>query len=57
MTFNRFDPDEELKNLVECYWIAEDNDPTPFLQKIIPDGFPEIIFHYADPYKIKLDSK
>ena len=57
MTFNRFEPSEQLKNLVECYWIAEDNDLTPVLQKIIPDGFPEIIFHYGDPYKIKLDKQ
>lgn len=54
MTFNRYEPEERLKNLVECYWIAEDNDPIAVLQKIIPDGFPEIIFHYGDPYKIKL---
>jgi AraC-like DNA-binding protein len=57
MKFTRFDPDEQLRNLVECYWIAEDNDRTPVLQKIIPDGFPEIIFHYGDPYKIKLDNQ
>lgn len=54
MTFNRFEPDIELRNLVEWYWIAEEDDPTPVQQKIIPDGFPEIIFHYGDPYKIKL---
>jgi AraC-like DNA-binding protein len=57
VTFNRFEPEEELRNLVECYWIAEDDDPTPVLQKIIPDGFPEIIFHYGDPYRIKLDEQ
>ena len=57
MTFNRFEPSEQLKNLVEFYWIAEADDRTPVLQKIIPDGFPEIIFHYGDPYRIKLDKQ
>lgn len=57
MNFTRFDPDEQLRNLVECYWIAEDDDRTPVLQKIIPDGFPEIIFHYGDAYKIKLGNQ
>lgn len=56
MQFNRIEPPYELRNLVECYWIAKSTDPTPTLQKIIPDGFPEIIFHFGDPYKIELKS-
>jgi AraC-like DNA-binding protein len=54
MAFYRYDPHPALKNLIECYWLVKDNDPTPTLQKIIPDGFPEVIFHFGDPYKIKL---
>src|SRR5688500_5147267 len=57
MQFNRLDPPEELKHLVECYWIVKSSDSTPSIQKIIPDGFPEIIFHFADPYRIKLTSE
>jgi len=56
MQFNRIKPPDELKHLVECYWIAKSKSPTPILQKIIPDGFPEIIFHFGDPYKIELKS-
>ena len=37
---------------MECYWILDNNDPAPKQQKIIPDGYPEIIFHYGDPYRI-----
>ena len=55
MQFSRIDPPHELKNIVECYWIAEDSNTNPILQKIVPDGFPEIIFHFGDPYRIKLD--
>jgi AraC-like DNA-binding protein len=54
MFFERILPPDELKNIVECYWIAENSDPTSLQEKIIPDGFPEIIFHYGDPYRIKL---
>lgn len=57
MQFNRIEPPAQLKHLVECYWIAKSNDPTPLLQKIIPDGFPEIIFHFADPYRIELKTE
>jgi AraC-like DNA-binding protein len=54
MVFRRISPPEELKNIVECYWFAENSDPTPIVEKIIPDGFTEIIFHYRDPYRIRL---
>ncbi|HEX5168934.1 MAG TPA: helix-turn-helix domain-containing protein [Cyclobacteriaceae bacterium] len=54
MPFYRYEPHEMLRHLVECYWIIEDNNPNPIQQKIVPDGFPEIIFHYGDAYRIKL---
>src|SRR5688572_1643077 len=56
MQFDRIEPPNRLKHLVECYWIVKSTDATPALQKIIPDGFPEIIFHFGDPYKIELKS-
>ena len=57
MDFRRIDPPNRLRNILECIWIAESHDPQPVLQKIIPDGFPEIIFHFGDPYRIKLKDK
>ena len=54
MSFHRIPPPEELKNIIECYWIVENNDPFPVEQKIIPDGFAELIFHYGDHYLIRL---
>lgn len=54
MVFKHISPPEELKNIIEYYWIAENGDPTPMSEKIIPDGFTEIIFHYGDPYLIRL---
>ena len=57
MSFKRISPPKELSRYIECFWIVEEADPTPTIQKIIPDGFPEMIFHFGDPYLIKLKSK
>ncbi|AXY77212.1 AraC family transcriptional regulator [Paraflavitalea soli] len=54
MIFKRITPPADLEKIIECYWIIENDDPTPHQQKIIPDGFPEIIFHYKAPYRICL---
>jgi hypothetical protein len=53
MHFKRIDPSPELAHIIECLWILESSNP-PTVQKIIPDGFPEIIFHYRDAYKINI---
>lgn len=54
MQFQRIEPPLELKKIVECYWIATNTSPLIHQQKIIPDGFPEIIFHFGKSYKINL---
>jgi len=57
MGFERIAPRTELSRFIECFWIVEDPDPSPVIQKIIPDGYPEMIFHFGDPYLIKLNTK
>ena len=47
-------PDAAVAALVDCFWVVEDDDPTPRERKIIPDGFPELVFHYGDPYEIQI---
>ena len=54
MPFHRFAPDKQLEPLIESYWLVSDDDTMPRLQKIVPDGFTEIIFHLGDPYRIRL---
>ncbi len=54
MIFKRINPSPDLEKIIDCYWIVENDDPTPHRQKIIPDGFCEIIFHYKDPYAFVL---
>lgn len=50
-------PANGLEKLIKSYWFisSRDNDEKK-VQKIVPDGYPEIIFHFADPYMIRLKS-
>lgn len=43
-----------LKPWVECYWAVNGNDTS--IQKIIPDGFSELIFHLGDEYTIRKEN-
>lgn len=50
MNYSTIIPDSSLQHLIECFWFVEGDDTAQ--QKIIPDGFPEIIFHFADRYEL-----
>ena len=54
MNFKRVEPKGIAAQWVESYWIIESDDPTPHEQKIIPDGYPEIIFHFGDAYRVNI---
>lgn len=54
MNFKRVEPQGIAAHWVESYWIIDSDDVTPHEQKIIPDGYPEIIFHFGDPYRINI---
>jgi len=50
MDYQQFSPNAlVLRSLVECIWIVEGYDTS--YQKILPDGYTELIFHFGDPYK------
>ena len=52
MNYQTFDPHQELKMLVKCYWTMEDSGCDRLeKQSIIPDGCMEMIFHHGDLYK------
>ena len=55
MIYERIPPANSLSDYIESFWIIDGkNDHIPQIQKIIPDGHPEFIFHYGDAYKINL---
>ncbi len=57
MYFQRIPPTPALSVIIECYWIVEDESTARVQQKIIPDGFPEMIFHLGDAYCINLSGR
>jgi len=57
MTFTRLEPDSSIADFIECYWMMQSEDSTPKIEKIIPDGFTELIFNYKEVYKAKTDGK
>ncbi len=57
MLYDRIIPPATLTGLIDCYWVVESDDLDIHQQKIIPDGFPEIIFHYGDAYRINISGK
>jgi len=44
----------DLSYFIKSFWSFENDDLTITEEKIIPDGYPELIFHYKDPYQINI---
>lgn len=57
MHFSRVRPTGGSASFVEWYWTTKSDNPAPQRVKIIPDGFPEMVFHYGDPYRIWLKGR
>lgn len=53
MKFIRIAPHPNLTQFIECYWMMQSDNPAPRIEKIIPDGFTELIFNYGSVYKAK----
>lgn len=45
------EPSNSLASWVKSFWMIESEDEVPYVQKIVPDGYPEIIFHFGDPFE------
>ena len=55
MIYQRRPPASQLATIINCYWLIDSEGDTSIdRQKIVPDGFPELIIHYKDAYRIKL---
>lgn len=48
MQHQEFDPPEELKDTIKCFWynVRDGEDPSPAFE-VQPDGYAEIIFHFG----------
>ncbi len=57
MNYQTFEPIDELKAWVKCFWILEfPVEEVPEKQRIVPDGCIELIFHCSDLYRQYLPS-
>jgi len=54
MEFTRVSPHPDLAEFIECYWMMYSDDSLPTVEKIIPDGFTELIFNYRDVYQSQI---
>lgn len=53
--YEKTNPADNLKHIIDSYWhVDSQGDSSIFTEKIIPDGYPEIIIHYGDPYRINI---
>ena len=56
MVFLKKDPTHQLSGIIKNFWkIDSDGDTTIKEEKIIPDGYPEMIFHYKERPYINID--
>lgn len=56
INYQEYQPHNSLKDKIDCYWILEitGNDIKPDnIERVIPLGFSELIFHFGDYYSIK----
>ena len=50
MHYREFPATDELSRLVRCVWTFEGEFGQPHGERIVPDGSPELIFHFGVPY-------
>ena len=51
LRYEQFSPAGELHRWVECYWrLTGEAGLAPHPQRILPDGYVEIILHLGDPF-------
>jgi AraC-like DNA-binding protein len=51
MKYSQIKPSAAVSRYVDSYWTLEDNSPTNSIQRIIPDGRPELIINFARPFE------
>jgi AraC-like DNA-binding protein len=53
MHHQEFEPPEELRHIIKCFWYnRRDVGALPSCFEILPDGYAEIIFHFGSPCSI-----
>ncbi|MEQ8237829.1 MAG: AraC family transcriptional regulator [Cyclobacteriaceae bacterium] len=56
MNYKSYKPEPSLNQYIREYWVMNsEGDQASVERKIIPDGFPELILHFGDPYEININ--
>lgn len=58
MIYKQKEPIQELTGVIKSFWMIDsEGDATIRQEKIIPDGYPEMIFHYGDSFRAKISNE
>ena len=58
MVYKQLQPSVQLSSIIKSFWMTDSGyDKAIVQEKVIPDGYPEMIFHYKDPYKSNINGR
>ncbi len=58
MKYEQAAPSGRLAKWIKSFWMVDsEGDDTIHTEKIVPDGYPEMIFHYGDPYRTNISGE
>ena len=57
MTYKEFPPHPSLQQYIKCFWIFENSYNENHLERMVPDGFIDFVFHYGIRPKLIVDGK
>jgi AraC-like DNA-binding protein len=58
MNYQQIRPSAAVGGFVSCYWTLEDDSPSlPSVQRIVPDGCPELILNLGTPFESQHDGR
>ncbi|HEY4840423.1 MAG TPA: DUF6597 domain-containing transcriptional factor [Terriglobales bacterium] len=51
MHYREIQPNAAAARFVKCYWLLEDGEPSPSIQRVVPDGRAQLILNLGHPYE------
>jgi AraC-like DNA-binding protein len=51
MHYREIQPNAAAARFVKCYWLLEDGEPPPSIQRVVPDGRAQLILNLGHPYE------
>lgn len=55
MNYRQYEPSPSARSFIACFWTLETDSPE--VQRIVPDGRPELIIHLGEPFEYLRDGK